>query len=190
MGTRRGQGRQLVLDAAIRLFRSKGIRAVGVNAVAAEAGVTKATLYSHFASKDALVAASLNERDIEWQRRLTRHLDHHVGDGEQVLAVFDAYHEALIEDDYRPCPFVSFTAEFADASHEGHQVVAHHKQSLRRTLSDLCQAAGASEPEALAGDITRLLEGAYVMGAVLRDASEITLAKATATRLLREAVPA
>ncbi|EME55768.1 TetR family transcriptional regulator [Rhodococcus ruber BKS 20-38] len=179
-----------MLDAAIRLFRSKGIRAVGVNAVAADAGVTKATLYSHFASKDALIVAALNERNVEWRRRLTRHFDHRAGDGERVLAVFDAYYEALIEDDYRPCPFVSFMAEFADVSHEGHQIVARHKQSLRKTLADLCQAAGASEPEGLASDITRLLEGAYVMGAVLRDASEITLAKATATRLLFDAVPA
>ena len=51
------------LDAANRLFYADGIGAVSVDAIAERAGVTKRTLYYHFASKDDLVARYLESRD-------------------------------------------------------------------------------------------------------------------------------
>src|SRR5260370_1977392 len=56
--------RRRLIAAADRLFYGQGIRAVGVDAVAEAAGVTKRTLYYHFASKDDLIAAYLEERDL------------------------------------------------------------------------------------------------------------------------------
>ncbi|HET6306632.1 MAG TPA: helix-turn-helix domain-containing protein, partial [Rhodopila sp.] len=53
---------QRILQAADTLFYRKGIRAVGVDAVAAEAGISKRSLYDTFPSKDALVAAYLQHR--------------------------------------------------------------------------------------------------------------------------------
>ncbi len=55
--------RDRLVAAASTLFYQQGIRAVGVDAIAAKAGVTKRTLYYHFASKDELVAAYLAVRD-------------------------------------------------------------------------------------------------------------------------------
>ena len=52
-----------IISAASRLFYSEGIRAVGVDAVAEKAGVTKKTLYYHFKSKDDLITAYLAARD-------------------------------------------------------------------------------------------------------------------------------
>ncbi|MBV8030354.1 MAG: helix-turn-helix transcriptional regulator, partial [Betaproteobacteria bacterium] len=54
--------RERILGAADRLFYEHGIRAVGVDAVAAEADVSKRTLYKHYPSKDALVSAYLTGR--------------------------------------------------------------------------------------------------------------------------------
>ena len=51
-----------ILAAADKLFYAQGIRAVGVDTVAAEAGVSKRTLYNHYPSKDALIAAYLTAR--------------------------------------------------------------------------------------------------------------------------------
>ena len=47
--------RTQILKVADRLFYEQGIRAIGVNAIAAEAGISKKTLYQHFASKDDIV---------------------------------------------------------------------------------------------------------------------------------------
>ena len=53
--------RERILAVARELFYRRGIHAVGVDAIAEAAGTNKMTLYRHFASKDALVAACLRE---------------------------------------------------------------------------------------------------------------------------------
>ena len=75
----RRQTRQRILDAAYELFYRRGYSRVGVDAVAARAGITKRTLYNHFDSKDALLAAVLErqhamalERIAHWAQRLPR----------------------------------------------------------------------------------------------------------------------
>ncbi len=51
-----------ILETADRLFYLQGIRAVGVDTIAAEIGISKRTLYNHFPSKDRLIAAYLARR--------------------------------------------------------------------------------------------------------------------------------
>ena len=51
--------KERILETADRLFYSRGIRAVGVDTIAAEIGISKRTLYNHFSSKDELIAAYL-----------------------------------------------------------------------------------------------------------------------------------
>ncbi|QHC27658.1 TetR/AcrR family transcriptional regulator [Streptomyces sp. HF10] len=59
--------RQKIADTALRLFLERGYEAVGIRDVAAEADVAVTTLFSHFASKEALVF----ERDDDFEQRLT-----------------------------------------------------------------------------------------------------------------------
>ena len=67
-------GARRILDAAERLFYAQGIHAVGVEAIAAEAGMTKRTLYNRFGSKEALVEAYLRQRHERWWVRLQERL--------------------------------------------------------------------------------------------------------------------
>src|SRR5258706_8034365 len=67
-GARRPSARQRIFDTASELFYLKGIRAVGVETIAAEADTTKMSLYRNFPSKDELVAEWLREHDANfWQ---------------------------------------------------------------------------------------------------------------------------
>jgi TetR/AcrR family transcriptional repressor of nem operon len=50
------RNRQAIIDAATRLFRERGVDAVGLNELMREAGFTQGGFYNHFESKDALVA--------------------------------------------------------------------------------------------------------------------------------------
>jgi TetR/AcrR family transcriptional regulator, mexJK operon transcriptional repressor len=52
---------QLVLDAAASLFMAHGYGAVSMDAIARAAGVSKATLYAHFSSKDQLFATIIGD---------------------------------------------------------------------------------------------------------------------------------
>ncbi|MFD2421735.1 TetR/AcrR family transcriptional regulator [Amycolatopsis pigmentata] len=60
--------RQKIADTALRLFLERGFDAVGIRDVAAEADVAVTTLFSHFASKEALVF----EQDENFEQRLTQ----------------------------------------------------------------------------------------------------------------------
>src|SRR4051795_2888100 len=83
--------RERLLDAAGRLFYADGIAATGINAITAEAGVARMSLYNNFASKEELILAYLEARHQEWlelyQARTRELTDAKAG----VLAVFDAY---------------------------------------------------------------------------------------------------
>ncbi|MEU9088808.1 TetR/AcrR family transcriptional regulator [Streptomyces sp. NPDC087901] len=60
--------RQKIAETAQRLFLERGYDAVGIRDVAAEADVAVTTLFSHFASKEALVF----EQDEDFEQRLTQ----------------------------------------------------------------------------------------------------------------------
>lgn len=51
-----------ILDAAYILFRKKGFTRVNVDEIAAAAKITKRTLYTHFRSKDAMLAEVLESQ--------------------------------------------------------------------------------------------------------------------------------
>jgi TetR/AcrR family transcriptional regulator, mexJK operon transcriptional repressor len=57
--------RQAVIEAAGELFIAQGYGAVSMDAIARAAGVSKATLYAHFASKDKLFATIINEACLQ-----------------------------------------------------------------------------------------------------------------------------
>lgn len=54
--------RQAILDAAKRLFPLHGYDGISMDAIAAEAGVSKLTVYSHFSDKDTLFQAAVVAR--------------------------------------------------------------------------------------------------------------------------------
>lgn len=57
--------RLAILEAAKRLFPEHGFDAVSMDAIAAEAGVSKLTVYSHFGDKESLFMAAVSERCCE-----------------------------------------------------------------------------------------------------------------------------
>ena len=64
--------RERIFVCAQDLFHRRGIRGVGVDAIAEAAGTNKMTLYRHFGSKDDLVLEYLNYKgkksDEVWRR--------------------------------------------------------------------------------------------------------------------------
>ena len=53
--------RERIIKTARELFRRHGMRGVGVDAIAEQAGTNKMTLYRHFGSKDELIVACLRD---------------------------------------------------------------------------------------------------------------------------------
>jgi AcrR family transcriptional regulator len=66
------RNRRLVLEAAERLFAARGVEAVSMDAIAAEAGVGKGTLYRRFGDRAGLALALLDARERELQEAILR----------------------------------------------------------------------------------------------------------------------
>src|SRR5215468_4764495 len=99
----RSEMRERILETTDRLFYRQGIRAVGVDTVAAEVGISKRTLYNYFPSKDALIVAYL-------ERRLTPLEASDAPPLEQVRGVFDRLQRNVARGRFRGCPFVNAVA--------------------------------------------------------------------------------
>src|SRR5882672_7606631 len=75
------------------------------------AGVAKASLYSSFGSKEALVRAYLSARHDARQKRLMQKLEHYHTPRERLLGVFDALRDLVVESEFRGCAFMRASAE-------------------------------------------------------------------------------
>ncbi|BDZ48495.1 TetR family transcriptional regulator [Frondihabitans sucicola] len=154
-----------VLDAASGLFYESGIHAVGVDTIAATAGVTKKTLYDRFGSKEALVVVYLQHRDARWRDHLTAHLERVPEPGPaRVLAIFDAAISWSDANNTKGCSAINARAEIGDG-HDGNPVfpeVARQKTWLLGVFADLLDEAGFDDPRETATTMMLLYEGAIV----------------------------
>ncbi|MDO9410671.1 TetR/AcrR family transcriptional regulator [Patulibacter sp.] len=152
-----------VLRAASELFYARGIHAVGVDAVAERAGVTKKTLYDRFGSKERLVAEYLAERDRQWREVLQGRLDG-AGDDprERVAAVFAAAGQWSSERGSHGCAMVNAHAEIDDPAHPAFTVMVEQKRWMLDLFTGLAAASGAADPSTLGAGLMLLHEGATV----------------------------
>ncbi|MFF2807998.1 TetR/AcrR family transcriptional regulator [Streptomyces sp. NPDC058000] len=151
-----------ILETASRLFYEQGIRAVGVEAIAEEAGVTKKTLYDRFGSKEDLILAYLRARDGLWRSTLVKYVNEHDGAPEEkLLATFGALRAWMRERNPRGCAFVNAYVELP-ADHPGQEVAREQKSWLLAYLEDLATEAGADAPGTLASQLLILHEGACI----------------------------
>ena len=181
---RRRPGAERLLEAASELFYREGIRAVGVDTVSERAGVSKRTLYNRFGGKDELVAAYLRRRDEGWRAYLQGATEAAVEPKERLLAVFEAYEEWLVGEDFRGCAFANAAAEIPDPEHPARAVARRHKEGVEEHLTVLAKEAGFDEPGTLAGRLLLLLEGAAATAAMRRSREPLGIARSLARELL------
>ena len=151
--------------AARDLFYRRGIRAVGVDEIVSESGVTKPSLYRSFASKDDLAASYLRDYEQEFWDRFETSIKAHPGDPRaQLLAFFAGLSTRAARKNYRGCGLTNAAVEFPERDHPARLVAEHHKRGLRARLTAMSAALGAREPEVLADGLLLLIEGCYVSG--------------------------
>jgi AcrR family transcriptional regulator len=154
--------RDRIIRTARELFRKHGIRGVGVDTIAEQAGTNKMTLYRHFGSKDDLIIACL--RDV-------------AGDADAIWASFEAAHpgdpmaqlhawirvgaECAVGDE-RGCDMANAAVELAESNHPARHVIEEFKTEQRDRLAKLCRDAGIVKADLLADTLWLLLEGARV----------------------------
>jgi len=168
-----------ILDAADRLFYQQGIRAVGVDAIAAAAQVSKRTLYNHFRSKDELIAAYLARRAQPMPLS-------DAPPAVQILAVFDRLERGFAARGFRGCPFVNAVVELGHAVPVANAMAVDFKEQRRQWYRELLGRLGVADADALASQIVLLVDGA-IAHMLVRGDPKVARSAQDAVRTLLEA---
>src|SRR3984885_12228731 len=169
-----------ILRTADRLFYLQGIRAIGVDTIAAEIGISKRTLYNHFPSKDALISAYLQRRFVEPRASDKPPV-------EQILATFDSLERRFAAKDFRGCPFVNAVAEMGPKDRAVKKIATAFKESRRLWFRTRLEELGVAQADALATQLQLLVDGSIALDLVRDDPSIARAAKEAAKALLRNA---
>ena len=181
-----------ILKAATKLFYAKGIRAVGVDALAAEAGVTKRTLYHHFESKDALIAAYLEGQHEPLLATLIKAVTRVDGAlADQIEALFMAIAKQANNKAWHGCPFARAVSELRQSDNDVIcQLAGVHKHAFEHWLESHLAAGEVSHPSLLARQLMVLVDGAVTQVLIHRDPAYAEAAAQAAVALVRQALPA
>ena len=154
-----------VLDAAEELFTTQGIAATPVDAVLERSGVSAATLYRGWSSKEALVAAALGRRHDAWLATWDDAVAAQDDDRGRLLAVFDALDTfRSTSHGSRWCAFLGAAAEYAEAPPELAEVLHRESAAFRERLTASAEPlVGASAASALAEQLLLVVSGALAM---------------------------
>ncbi|MGH3327110.1 MAG: TetR/AcrR family transcriptional regulator [Streptomycetales bacterium] len=163
-GQRRESGRERVIRTAYDLFSRRGVRAVGIDTIIAEADVAKMTLYRNFPSKDALILAFLQRREERWVHEwlLAEIRQRESAPGRRLLAIFDVFAEWFARSDYAGCPFVTTLLEIDDPDSPVRKASAAHMANIRNLLGDLAAEAGIGDTDRFARQWHILMKGSIV----------------------------
>jgi AcrR family transcriptional regulator len=169
-----------ILEVADRLFYRKGIRAIGVDTVADEIGISKRTLYNHYPSKDALVAAYLSRRLVDLE------IDHRPPLA-QILGVFDRVERSVAQGSFRGCPFVNAAAELGREVPQARKLAIAFKERRRLWFRELLDRLGVKDADDLATQLALILDGAIAAGLVRGDPAFARAARDAAATLIESA---
>ena len=185
MSSRGVDPRERILSTAYALFTNYGLSAVGVDRVVAEAGVAKSTLYRHFPSKDHLVVAVLDRRDLIWTQGWLRPEVERLAStpAGRLLAIFDALDTWFHRHDFEGCLFINSLLEIHDQSSPVRSATIAGMTRVRGVALELAQGAGADDPEAVARELHMLITGS-IIGAEQGDLDSAREAKEVAGLVL------
>lgn len=184
----KGDTKDKIVQAANTLFYLLGVKATSVDAIADKAGVTKRTVYYHFASKDDLIAAYLRSRD---QQNLAAYQQAFAEqDGEvtdKVAAIFANVARATSHPKWRGCGFQRTAGELANKpGHPAMKAASWHKKNVEQWLTEVFSAAGLTAPALTARQVFLLLEGALSSMLIHHDPAYITDAGQAAAALVTQ----
>ncbi len=199
----RGTARVRLLEAATRLVRAQGLSATSVDAICADAGVTKGAFFHHFESKEALAVAAADH----WSQttgELFAAAEYHNEPtaAERVLSYLDL--RDVLVGDAAPAEYACLVGtmvqeafgtqpEVRDAC--GASILGH-AETLEGDLAQALADAGVEDvdPAGLARHMQAVIQGAFILGKAGHDTAlvhdSIDHLRRYLRSLLQPAVPA
>jgi AcrR family transcriptional regulator len=187
--------RRRLIEAAGRRFYRDGFRNVGIDQLLGDVGISKTAFYRHFESKDDLMLAALEVKNLWLQETLREMIRNHGGPdaAAQLRGLFDVVEQVIESDEYQGCIFINVAMEFPSPHEPAHVAAAQHKRAIETIVRELAAEASADDPAAMAQELCLIIEGAYVTRQVTGDPQTIAIARRLAdsviTKRLQTTVP-
>ncbi|PSK63569.1 HTH-type transcriptional regulator MtrR [Micromonospora sp. MH33] len=158
--------RERILRTAGELFYRHGIRAVGMNQVIDAAGCGKNLLYTHFPSKDDLVAAYLRGCRREREQAAGAATEGLPDDpAARLRALVAEIADTATGPDFRGCAFRLYLAEFPGDAGEPGRLARDYLRDTRAEIDALVARLDVADPGRLADRIWLVVEGLYASAA-------------------------
>jgi AcrR family transcriptional regulator len=135
-----------ILETANTLFYDEGIRSVGIDRLISESGVTKATFYKHYGSKDRLIVEYISQRHLFAKDAVEQVIRDAHDPATAIHALIEIIVAEVVAPGFRGCPFINAATEFTDSRHAVRQIVADHREWYAETMSDLLRQLGHPLP--------------------------------------------
>jgi AcrR family transcriptional regulator len=156
--------RERLLETAARIFYAEGINTVGVHRIVEEAGVTLATFYRHFPSKQDLVLAYLQRVHDDFVSRAAAAREAAKDPGDMLRLIGNNITAQLFEPGFRGCAFINAASEFEDPDGPIMRAVVTHRTWLHDLARDTFASAGHPQPDLAASRYVMLRDGATTAG--------------------------
>lgn len=176
-----------IIETATRLFYTKGYNTTGINQIIEEAGIAKASLYSHYRSKSELLTDYLDRLNSYYFKELEGYLKGIKGKQEKLIGIFE-FHVALYEmNAFGGCPFLRIKAEVNSTETEVWKRIEQNKNRLKEIfdtcVADIDNRSGLTD-DALSELLYYILEGATVTSTIKKNTEGIQNAMKSVIALL------
>ncbi len=150
--------REQLIRVARHVLAQRGFHETSMNDIAEEAGVTKPVLYQHFASKNELHQAVLEDVGRRLEQAVFDSTSTATSPREQVEAGFSAYID-FVQDDFDGFSLLFSRASQADSARS--EIAARFEQSMSSGIAALINVDGMADDhrKALAHGVIGLAEG-------------------------------
>lgn len=182
--------RQRLLTSATTLFTTEGIRVIGIDRILREADVAKASLYSLFGSKDALVAAYLQELDEKYRAEWAERTQDMANLDDKVLAFFDMAIDKEPEQNFRGSHFLNAANEYPKPENDGERAIVaaclDHRTWMHTTMTQLLSEKNGYPSATQSDQLLIFLDGGQAGARLLRDVGPLKTGRDLARQMLAE----
>lgn len=179
-----------IISSAGDLFYSQGYNSTGVNEIINKCDIAKATLYSHFKSKEDICVAYLNQRHSAFMSRLRSYVDQRNESKSQLLAIFDLLRDMYLEENFQGCWGLKTLGELSPDQTMILSVIQQQKKELLLYLGeivgDTISNLSKAETEKISGGLYLLYESAVTESHLFKNDWPIFMARSIVPSLLSD----
>ncbi|RDY59682.1 TetR/AcrR family transcriptional regulator [Flagellimonas nanhaiensis] len=178
---------QHIITTAGNLFYTNGYNSTGINEIIEKCGIAKATLYSHFKSKEDICIAYLTQRHDSFMEALKGYVSRRKKGSNQLLAIFDYLRDMYREGNFHGCWGLKMLGELAPGQKKILEVIQKQKKELLLFLGEVVNDnivnISKAETEKISGGIYLLYESAFTESHLFKNDWPIYTARSIASSL-------